>query len=326
MAEDSRLAIRRAPPEWIGLANPFVVAFAPFTGAGAWGPMISLGYFVATLGLSLLFIILTIWRVRPASIRDRGRAVATSTPRLSVITRIARRLPGPSLERNPVLWREWHRSQTPRLSLFLIVLVTMTTAACAFQGIKIWNIGAERGFDWIVGHDGLLYYMLPAFFGGLVLSASAPMSLSEERQRGSLDVLMATPLSTRSIVLAKWVSVFRVVPWLAAGPALLGLALAASPVLRSRRGGELAAMNLDDRLAAGGLLAATILVHGALMTSLGVALATWVRRQGRAIGMNVTFFILLACAWPMVILMSLPGPPHPDNCAGTCSARSRPWP
>ncbi len=49
------------------------------------------------------------------------------------------------------------------------------------------------------------------------------------------------------------------------------------------------------------------------MTSLGLCVATWVGRQGRAIGMNVTFFILLACAWPMVFLMSLPGPPHPDN-------------
>ena len=51
---------------------------------------------------------------------------------------------------------------------------------------------------------------------------------------------MATPLLTRSIVLAKWLSVFRLVPWLAAGPALLGLALAISPTLRSRRGYDLA--------------------------------------------------------------------------------------
>ncbi len=124
----------------------------------------------------------------------------------------------------------------------------MTIAACAFEAVSIWNIGAERGFNWIVGHDGLFYYMLPAFFGGLVLSASAPMSLSEERQRGSLDVLMATPLSTRSIVVGKWLSVFRIVPWLAAGPALIGLALAIEPDRSAvATGYERGRHGIDDR-------------------------------------------------------------------------------
>src|SRR5262249_39003197 len=151
----------------------------------------------------------------------------------------------------------------------------------AFQAVSIWNIGTDRGGGWISGYDGMLYYLLPAFFGLLVLSATAPMSLSEERQRGSLDVLMATPLSTRSIVLAKWLSGFRVVAWLAAGPALLGLALALSPTLRGRHGFDEPPMDLSDRLSACGLLAATLLVHGAAMTSVGLCVATWVRRQGK---------------------------------------------
>ena len=45
---------------------------------------------------------------------------------------------------------------------------------------------------------------LQTFFGMLLLSASAPTALAEERARGSLDVLLATPLSTRSIVVGKW--------------------------------------------------------------------------------------------------------------------------
>ena len=139
------------------------------------------------------------------------------------------------------------------------------------------------------------------------------MSLSEERQRGSLDVLMTTPLSTRSIVLAKWLSVFRPVPWLALGPALLGLALALSPTLRGQHGFDEPPMELSDRLAACGLLAATILVHGAAMTSLGLCLATWVRRQGKAVGINVSFFVLLAGAWPLAILMSSSQPAEPSS-------------
>ena len=48
--------------------------------------------------------------------------------------------------------------------------------------------------------------------GLLLLSVSAATSLAEERQRGSLDVLMATPLPTRSIVWGKWWGTFRPVP------------------------------------------------------------------------------------------------------------------
>ena len=159
------------------------------------------------------------------------------------------------------------------------------------------------------------------------------MSLSEERQRGSLDVLMATPLSTRAIVFAKWLSVFRIVPWLVAGPALIGLALAISPTLRSRHGFDEAPMALSDRLSAGGLLAFTLLAHGAAMTSLGLCLATWVHRQGKVVGMNVSVFVFIACAWPLVIWIGSShatertvhalGPAEPDRYRGPDRGRPR---
>ena len=78
-----------------------------------------------------------------------------TAPKLSIMNRIARRLPGPSLDRNPVLWREWHRSRTPRMSLFLVVLISMTIVACAFKGVSIWFIGTDRGGGWITGYDGI---------------------------------------------------------------------------------------------------------------------------------------------------------------------------
>ena len=40
-------------------------------------------------------------------------------------------------------------------------------------------------------------FMIQLLFGLLILSATAPTSLAEERVRGSLDVLLTTPLSTR---------------------------------------------------------------------------------------------------------------------------------
>ena len=48
-------------------------------------------------------------------------------------------------------------------------------------------------------------------FGLLMLAAIAPTSMAEERQRGSLDILAATALSTRAIVIGKWLGTFRLV-------------------------------------------------------------------------------------------------------------------
>jgi hypothetical protein len=55
-------------------------------------------------------------------------------------------------------------------------------------------------------------------FGLLLLSATAPTTLTVERVRGSLDILMSTPLSTHQIVLGKWLGSFRRVPPLAILP------------------------------------------------------------------------------------------------------------
>ena len=56
--------------------------------------------------------------------------------------------------------------------------------------------------------------------GLLLLSVSAATSLAEERARGSLDVLLATPLSTRSILDGKWWGAFRQVRHILVWPAV----------------------------------------------------------------------------------------------------------
>ena len=54
--------------------------------------------------------------------------------------------------------------------------------------------------------------------GLLLLSVSAATTLAEERDRGSLDVIMTTPLTTREIVWGKWWGTFAMVPRLAILP------------------------------------------------------------------------------------------------------------
>ena len=58
----------------------------------------------------------------------------------------------------------------------------------------------------------LIFNCLEVGLGLLLVSLSAPTALAEERVRGSLDVLLTTPLTTRSIVSGKWWAMYRVVP------------------------------------------------------------------------------------------------------------------
>ena len=59
-------------------------------------------------------------------------------------------------------------------------------------------------------------------------------------------------------------------------------------------------------------MAATLLAHGALLTSLGLALATWIPRQSRAMAISVTAFVLIAIAWP-IAYFCLALRPHPGD-------------
>jgi hypothetical protein len=52
------------------------------------------------------------------------------------------------------------------------------------------------------------------------------------------------------------------------------------------------------------LVIATILAHGALITSVGLALAVWIKRQSRAIAFSVGSFVLVTAAWPIFVQIS----------------------
>jgi ABC-type transport system involved in multi-copper enzyme maturation permease subunit len=287
------------PPEWLLLANPFHIAISEYGRAGRDALLIGSYYIVPSLVLSSLLIFLAIATLRPTATGRRRPARESEIARL--ITRALHRLPGPSLDGNPVLWREWHRARSPRLSLLLVILVGSTIVASAARAIEIWNLGVHSYVlsDW--GYEGIYAYLILVLFAGGVLAAVAPMSLSEERRRGSLDVLMTTPTSGAAIVLGKWLSLARTVPWLAAGPCFLALALAHSPSARWR-GWDFDIL-WEDRFYACGLLAATILAHGSAVISLGLALATWLRRETRAIGVSITAFVLLSVVWPSLCLV-----------------------
>src|SRR5262249_15116590 len=153
----------------------------------------------------------------------------------------------------------------------------------------------------------------------------------EERQRGSLDVLLATPLSTRSIVLGKWWGTFRLVPLLAICPGLMALAMATADIsawiarMPANSRSFYDTMTLGQRLYGALLLVATILAHGAATTSVGLALATWLRRPSRAIALSVGLFVLVSVAWPFLIIGIARGDGGPGAPASGLAALSPIW-
>ncbi len=63
------------------------------------------------------------------------------------------------------------------------------------------------------------------------------------------------------------------------------------------------ALPLADRLRDSGLLMITILAHGAAATSIGLALAIWIKVRRRRIAASVCVSVLVAVIWPIGVLL-----------------------
>ena len=178
-----RRRLGRPPPApWSLVASPFYMAFAPYSAPTQIGLWEYAGFFAITGVTSALMILLAVWRMRPVA--RRGNVDDQQPPAFGMLARLTRWLPGPSLDGNPVLWREWHRSRPSRWLMTLIVLIGGSTGiACLVGAVSVWAYGVDmmsRSSGPLVGIAGSILQLL---FGLLMLSAIAPMSLSEERAR-----------------------------------------------------------------------------------------------------------------------------------------------
>lgn len=285
------------PPDWFQKANPYVLAFGPYNRPG-WVALTDYAVFAAAvLGVSALLVGLAVLRLRSATVRQSGR------PSRARARRFRLPLPGPTLDGNPVLWREWHRNRPSKLARWLWGGLLLSTWGLAAWGVyDIVTEGVSLGGSMLE-----TAVVLQIAFGMLMLSVLAPMALSEERVRGSLDVLLATPLPTAAIVRAKWLGTFRSVLVLGLLPLLASVLLAASaPAVPYsppgvRYGTPPVPLTLADRVGMAVLCAGDLLASGAWLVSLGLALATWTPRQGRAIGMSVAAFLAFGVGWLILV-------------------------
>lgn len=121
---------------WIACSNPYYLAFAPYSDPGKVGLMTYLGFLGVCLVHSALLLVLATVRIRGVALQQAGRPGMTARRRqfsrhFPTFSRWPG-LPGPSLDGNPILWREWHRSKPSRLLRV------------------IWTLYSSLGVLWIV--------------------------------------------------------------------------------------------------------------------------------------------------------------------------------
>ncbi len=294
----ARSTMVAGPPGWAFRLNPFVLAYAPYAWPGYVDGKDVAIFVAAACLLSLAAVVHSICRLRA----DLA-APARESSRVRTWCGWARAhlfswWPSPTLDGNPVLWREWHRNRPSRMARLVTGIFTLGIVLSMGLGI------ADAINHGIGGRSQLLEGMsfLGVTFGLLILSATAPTCLTEERARGSLDILLTTPLPTHLIVLGKWWATFRRVLPLLILPALTGLFVAAaSPDQPTWLPMRLLARHQPptsrDRVIAGLLPSAFLLAHAAATTSIGLALATWLQRTGRAVAVSVTIFVAMTIGW-----------------------------
>jgi ABC-type transport system involved in multi-copper enzyme maturation permease subunit len=241
-------------------------------------------FFVAALLIAWVFAGLATRWLRPTVLTQVSRPVKRARP--DAPARLLDYLPGPSLDGNAVLWREWHRKRPSRWTgRFWTAYAVASTLASLYVlgGYYVWtgDLTVYGGIHVLAAHVNAWQVAI----GLLLLSVSAATALAEERDRGSLEVIMTTPLSTREIVWGKWWGTFAMVPRLT----ILPVWVAGGAAMVSDGGVGLI------------MMIAMILAYAAAITSFGLALATWIPRLGRVIGITVVAYVLIAAAWPLFL-------------------------
>ncbi len=266
--------------DWIKCSNPYFLVNAPYESPDKVGMTTFVSFFAACLALSSSLLALATLRIRGVALKQAGAGgrARSRAPRRPSRFRFPR-LPGPSLDGNPVLWREWHRSRPTR---FLRIVWTL------YFALGILSLAASiRLIAMPMNNEELIAIMctIQVWLGLLLLSANAATSLAEERVRGSLDVLLCTPLATASILAGKWWGSFRQSVHVVVWPIVIGGLL----------------VGVSGRWIHYALMLGLMLSYCAGIASLGLALATWIGRIGRAVATCVSTIVVLSVGWLILV-------------------------
>ena len=263
-------------PDWAIPLSPLYLAFAPYVLPGKVGVLSYAGFFAAMLAISSVLAAIAIKRMRAVIAGRAGRSAGANAPnvgrpgqwRESNGRRWLRTDRDLSLDDGPVFWYETRRRvYSPWIQVLLRIYLVL---ALLFSLLALYDIVQAYSTSSFSRWTGWLPAYVVAFqvtISLTVLLLAAVNAVVEERAQGSLDVPLATPLSTRTIVLTKWWCAFRALPLFLVLPAVLTIASAW----------------LTGAWAAASWLGIYVFATATMWTSIGLAISIWIKRLGRAI-------------------------------------------
>jgi ABC-type transport system involved in multi-copper enzyme maturation permease subunit len=286
------LILKSGVPDWINWSDLFAVALGMPGMANRSFIVEQLLFAGGLLAVSALLVGVTILRMRRVAIRQMGRGEVRNERQAKSSARSRISLPGPTLDGNPVLWREWHRQRPSRW--VRVVGTIYYFASGLFSALAVYVLATGNSS----GEFCALIVAFSVSVGMLLVAVRVPSALVEERVRGSLDVLMATPMTTRDIVEGKWWGAFRSSAALAILPGIV-MTIALIRYIPSVRPPNYLRIEM---FLAPGLIVLWIVSYATFLTSLGLALATWLKKPGRATALTISVHVLLTLGLPVTLM------------------------
>jgi ABC-type transport system involved in multi-copper enzyme maturation permease subunit len=266
--------------DWI---NPFWVAFLPYHRRGETDFLDQLGFLAGSLAIAIFLAAVAGLCLRRVALRRSDQAAMERRRQTGIhgwLRRIAHQVPRPPLDLNPVLWRDWRRESASEWGRLVWATLMIFALFAAILGLSVAAV--DPGGQFI-----RLYSVIngsAVVLGMLFVSVVSVTGFTEERDAGTLELVLATPLSARTIVWGKWWGAYRLILLVAALPTAISAAVAGGPTLAESHW-PVTGLELRWLVVLVGL--ALVLAYGAFITSLGLALAVWVRRAGLAIGLSL---------------------------------------
>lgn len=304
-------------PAWVGLLSPFE-SLNPLVADEATGPALLTAAIWAVMGLASLA--LGAWRLRPSCLSEgddvRGRK------------RARRRGAVPPVTERPMLWKELYVERVGTLGragrwIGGALVAWLALGSLALAGVEAWSFFKDPDGAWGIWAVEQASYWYGQSSTPIVwliewaIGLRAAVAISSERERGTWDGLMTSPLDGSEIVLGKLWGSLHALRWLI-GSALLAWTIAVS--LGGLLLGEY--VELVVELATLGTLTAAIGVRTSLRSStatraMGITIGIWLGAYllGKALAGIVCVAVASACVISWMFAVQ----------AGVTTIRTPPW-
>jgi ABC-type transport system involved in multi-copper enzyme maturation permease subunit len=264
-------------PAGFEYTNPFYLAFAPYLRRIHLPISEYLTFLVVCLTVSLVLVVVAVWKIRAVTIGQLG--VPDARSRRKRWPRLAPQGGTAALDFNPVYWQERRRRPSGRWARNIWRIYGMLALLFSLAAVlSYWNGSGASLAAWCSG--------LQVSIGLLLFGVTLVSGIAHERINGSLEVLLTTPLSTWTIVWGKWLASLR-----SLFPFLL-LPLLVTVCMGLGKGAWFAIL----------IFVCLTVSYGGALIGLGLLLATWIRRPGQAIAILVTLYVSITVGWLLIIM------------------------